>query len=372
NMWSSTNKFHYSTMMFIEEINKDHYLSMYWDLETVKKTQLCTMDHKMRKVPKGFRTDTVFMGVYALFWGSEVKPFHIIAIVLVNDEFPMKYENPNEDLIDLIEVKTEADFLKTMFQVYKNFSPDRESGWNTLGYDWKFIIRKMYECVLFETFYQTLYEKKPKSVESVIKYHRVVKKAKISANEFANHYFMKVGGTIAYDMQTQARQHYGNLTTWSLNDILNKIGLDSKEDLSIEHMYDIIIKCRNNEYDDITKKNQCNLILTYCIRDCQAPKEIYEKLFKNVQYSLMSKISCITVQEYALGNMTNMINNLIVDYSYRRNINLSFSYMKNNKFKQKYSGGYVREPRYKGFSITPKGVLDFNSLYPSVMREKNI
>ncbi|CAG8600870.1 13482_t:CDS:2 [Dentiscutata heterogama] len=153
---------------------------------------------------------------------------------------------------------------------------------------------------------------------------------------------MKVGGTIAYDMQIQARQHYGNLTTWSLNDILNKIGLDSKEDLSIEHI------------------------------DCQAPKEIYEKLFKNVQYSLMSKISCITVQEYALGNMTNMINNLIVDYSYRRNINLSFSYMKNDKFKQKYSGGYMRELKYKGFSITPKRVLDFNSLYPSVMREKNI
>ncbi|CAG8695506.1 17163_t:CDS:2, partial [Dentiscutata heterogama] len=66
---------------------------------------------------------------------AEVKSFRIIAIVLVNNEFSIKYENPNEDLIDLIEVKTEADFLKTMFQVYKNFSPDRESGWNTLGYD---------------------------------------------------------------------------------------------------------------------------------------------------------------------------------------------------------------------------------------------
>ncbi|CAG8600852.1 13481_t:CDS:2 [Dentiscutata heterogama] len=119
----------------LSEINKDHYLSMYWDLETVKKTQLCTMDHKMRKVSKGFKTDIVFMGVYALFWGSEVKLFHIIAIVLVNDEFPMKYENPNENLIDLIEVKTKADFLITMFQVYKNFSLDRESGWNTLEYD---------------------------------------------------------------------------------------------------------------------------------------------------------------------------------------------------------------------------------------------
>ncbi|CAG8765360.1 11443_t:CDS:1, partial [Dentiscutata heterogama] len=35
--------------------------------------------------------------------GSEIRPFHIIAILLVNNEFSIKYKNPNKNLIDMIE-----------------------------------------------------------------------------------------------------------------------------------------------------------------------------------------------------------------------------------------------------------------------------
>ncbi|CAG8856466.1 11674_t:CDS:1, partial [Gigaspora margarita] len=96
----------------------------------------------------------------------------------------------------------------------------------------------------------TLYEKKPKNIESVIRYHRVVKQVKISASETATHNFIKTNGTVHYDMQTQSRQHFKTLRSWKLNDILKKMGLNPKEDLSIEEMYDIIIKCHNSEYDN--------------------------------------------------------------------------------------------------------------------------
>ncbi|CAG8846765.1 28556_t:CDS:2, partial [Gigaspora margarita] len=79
NMFS--NIFHYSTLIFHDEINNDHFLSMYWDLETVKMNQLRAMNNKLRKVLKGFKT-----------------------ILLINDEFSMGYMNPNEDLVDLIEI----------------------------------------------------------------------------------------------------------------------------------------------------------------------------------------------------------------------------------------------------------------------------
>ncbi|CAG8833430.1 28238_t:CDS:2, partial [Gigaspora margarita] len=98
------------------------------------------------------------------------------------------------------------EFLKTMFQIYKNFNPDKESRWNNLGYDWKFIIRKLYE---FE-------------------------QVKISASETATHYFIKTDGIVHYTMQTQLQQHFKTLQNWKLNDILKKMGLNPKEDLSIE------------------------------------------------------------------------------------------------------------------------------------------
>ncbi|CAG8721788.1 6508_t:CDS:2, partial [Gigaspora margarita] len=170
---------------------KDHYLLMYWNLETVKINQLQVMDHKLRKVLKGFKTDATFM----------------------------EYTNSNENLIDLIEVKTQEEFIRTMFQVFKNFNSDKEK-------------------------------------------------------------------------------------------------LDPKKDFSIEEIYAIIIKSRNSEYNKDTKMKKYNLILTYCIHDCQGSKEIYEKMFKNIKYLLMSKSTCITVQEYALKNKTKMINNIIADFSY--------------------------------------------------------
>ncbi|CAG8700267.1 26092_t:CDS:2 [Gigaspora margarita] len=231
NMFS--NIFYYSTLMFYNEINNDHFLSIYWDLETVKMNQLRAMDHNLRKILKAFKSDTAFMGVYCFFWGSEVKLFYIIAILLINDEFAIGYMNPNEDLVDLIEVRTQQEFLKTMFQIYKNFNPEKES-----------------RCCM----------KKSKNIESVIRYHQVVEQVKISASETATHYFMKTDRTVHYDMQTQSRQHFKTLQNWKLNDILKKMGLNPKEDLSIKEMYDIIIKCRNSEYDEGAKKKRSNSI----------------------------------------------------------------------------------------------------------------
>ncbi|CAG8839974.1 34315_t:CDS:2, partial [Gigaspora margarita] len=325
-----------------------------FNFETVKMNQLRAMDHKLRKVLMGFKSDTAFMGVYCFFWGSEVKPFYIIVILLINDKFLMGYMNPNEDLVDLIEVRMQQEFLKTMIQLYKNFNPKKESRWNNLGYDWKFIIQKLYEFGLFKCFYQTLYEKKPKNIKSVIRYHRVVEQVKISASKTATHYFMKTDGTVHYDMQTQLRQYFKTLQNWKLNDILKKMGLDPKKDLSIEEMYDIIIKCRNSKYNEGAKKKRCNLILSYCIRDCQGPKKIYEKMFKNIEYLLMSKLSYITVQEYSSGNKMKMINNLIVDFSYREKRNLSVGYLKSERPKKKFTGGFVRELKKKGFLMTLK------------------
>ncbi|CAG8778548.1 32162_t:CDS:10, partial [Gigaspora margarita] len=220
NMFS--NIFHYSILMFHDEINNNHFLSIYCDLETVKMNQLRAMDHKLRKVPKGFKSDTAFMDVYCFFWGSEVKPFYIIAILLINDKFPIGYMNLNKDLVDLIEVRTQQEFLKTMFQIYKNFNPDKE------------------------------------------------------------------------------------------------------KDLSIEEMYDIIIKCHNSEYDEGAKKERCNLILSYCIRDCQ---------------------------KYLSGNKTKMINNLIVDFLYREKRNLSVGYLKSERPKKKFTGGF-REHRRKYHEVS--------------------
>ncbi|CAG8793066.1 1949_t:CDS:1, partial [Cetraspora pellucida] len=182
------------------------------------------------------------------------------------------------------------------------------------------------------------------------------------ASEKAKHYYLKINGTEEYDIQNIFRQHYGNLSKWSLNTILSMLKLNPKDGLLIEKMYDILYNCYNRKYGKEEKKKLCTIILKYCIRDCIAPKEAYEYINKITEYRLITDLTIIPFYLYSFGNKTKMINNIFVNLSYQENFGISFKYNRKNT-KKKYKGGFVHEPQ-KGFSSIADGILDFNSLYP--------
>ncbi|CAG8830636.1 13858_t:CDS:2, partial [Cetraspora pellucida] len=131
------NKFNYRMLKFEDDF--DAYISMYFDYETVDIDNL--KKNELGRVSTGFIQDRAFMGVFVFFKGREIKPFYIVAILMQNDEFPVEYEKINDNW------------------------------WNNLGYDWKFILRKLYELQLFSDFMR-IATGKEKETEDIIKWDR--------------------------------------------------------------------------------------------------------------------------------------------------------------------------------------------------------
>ncbi|CAG8449366.1 8827_t:CDS:2 [Cetraspora pellucida] len=358
------NKFHYSNLRFIDDI--DTYISMFFDFETVDIENM--KKGILGRVSIGCEIDQAFMGVFLFFKGRDIIPFHTVAVLLQNEEFPVEYERIDEKL-DLIYVKNQKEFFLTKALLYYNFRPEKTGGWNNLGYDWKFTIRKLYELGIFEEFIQ-IATGKTKSIENIIKFDYRNEYNTVNANEKACHYFLKILGTEEYDQSTMFRQHYQTLSKWSLNTILGKLGLKLKLEFSIKEMYEILYNVYKGNFDEKTKKEKCTLILDYCIRDCIAPKEAIEFINKITEYRIISNLTYIPMYEYSYGNKTKMINNLIVYFANREGFDISIKYDKKN-VKEEYEGGLVKDP-LKEFSVVSDGCLDFNSLYPSVMMQHNI
>ncbi|CAG8821965.1 2125_t:CDS:2, partial [Cetraspora pellucida] len=328
------NKYHYTQIKFVENFNA--YISIYFDYETVDIDNLKI--GKKGRVSIGYEVDQAFMGVFCFFKGRDIKPFYIVAILLQNkNEFPVEYAN-TDDKLEIVYVKTQKEFFLTKAMLYHNFRPEKTGGWNNLGYDWKFTIRKLYELNIFEEFYK-IATGKDKRIEDIIKYFYKEEYITINASEKTKHYYIKIEGTEEYDQQTIFRQHFGTLS-----------------------------KCRN--YDDETRKRKCTIILEYCIRDCIAPKEAIEHINKITEYRLVSELTNITMIEYSHGNKTKMINNVLVLIALLEGFNISFKYNEKHE-KEDFGGGTVKEPN-KGYSFTFDICLDFNSLYPNLMMQNNI
>ncbi|CAG8835679.1 10631_t:CDS:1, partial [Cetraspora pellucida] len=204
----------------------------------------------------------------------------------------------------------------------------------------------------------------------IIKWDRRNDYITINASEKTKHYYLKINGTDEYDQQTMFRQHFGTLANWKLNDILKMLKLNPKDDLEIKKMYEILYNCYQGNYNKEEKKKQCTIILKYCIRDCIAPKEAIEYINKITEYRLISDLTIIPLYEYSYGNKTKMINNLFVNLAHQEQFEISFKYRGRNE-KEKFKGGLVGDPE-KGFSSISHVVLDFNSLYPSLMTQNNI
>ncbi|CAG8824744.1 12068_t:CDS:1, partial [Cetraspora pellucida] len=123
-------------------------------------------------------------------------------------------------------------------------------------------------------------------------------------------------------------------------------------------------------YNKEEKKKQYIIILKYCIRDCIAPKEAIEYINKITEYRLISDLTIIPLYEYSYDNKTKMINNLFVNLAHQEKFEISFKYRGRNQ-KEKFKDGLVRDLE-KGFLSLTHIVLDFNSLYPSLITQNNI
>ena len=173
---------------------------------------------------------------------------------------------------------------------------------------------------------------------------------------FCQNVLRRISGRIIFDMYPIITNIY-KLRSYKLDSVCKHFLNESKEDVK----YTEIIKLQRGDGKDRAR------IATYCLQDSQLVVNLMAKLMileSNVQ---MARISGVLIDTLLNTGQQNKVLSLLLRAISDDYVLPFMEY----KYKKPFDGGVVFEPE-RGFYFSPTAVLDFNSLYPSMVIRYNI
>ena len=120
---------------------------------------------------------------------------------------------------------------------------------------------------------------------------------------------------------------------------------------------------------DMEWANRPDEVMEYCVRDTILPLDILDKLQSVARKEALASVSLTTVEVAAAGTTSNWIDSLTVRLADRQGVAVPTT-KRGPRRRDQIAGGYVHEV---DAGIHPwVAVLDFKSMYPSIMIAKNI
>lgn len=344
--WSSCNEEYFVSWKNIRPIEKS-------EIAPIKilsfDGEMYSNDGLFPNVSKGDYTSVICASVYT--YGSE-QPFKKFECAVVNDSASKHFEHSVETSAELIEA-------------FRNFvieeDPDILTGWNIYGFDFGFLYEDYMTQYkhgkapeLFGLYTSRLLTKKATFVE------RNMASAAKGDNRFR---YLEMCGRITVDLM-QIIKDDKKPEDNSLK-YISGLYLDpefAKMDLTAHQMFEA---WRTTDVE--TMKHT----IRYCTRDAEIPLRLIQKLVYVPTWIEMSRV-CYTPLSHVLNGgqqrrVFNVISRFVHD-KYALNIRDSGWPVRDEEDSDKpdYQGATVIEPK-SGFYQDPVSVLDFESLYPSIM-----
>ena len=238
----------------------------------------------------------------------------------------------------IIYVSTELALLKEFFNQISLLDPDIIIGFNIFGFDYHYISRRagMY-------------------IKEVFKGSRVTGK-NIEYNDIigvgTEIYFP---GRFNIDIYLYAKSL--NLPQSSLNYVSDKMLNKQKIDLPYKEMFKLIEKGDEESLERVAD---------YCIMDSQLTMDIFDVSHQWIQLLEVAKISRIKMDEVYKFGQSIKFTNLLYQFCNNRDICVDID----SKGMADYHGATVLEPKPNVYNLC--SMLDFTSLYPSVIITHNI
>jgi len=169
---------------------------------------------------------------------------------------------------------------------------------------------------------------------------------------------ISIDGRLVFDLLHIIRREY-KLRSYSLNSVSVHFLNEQKEDVH----YTAIAGLQAGTPD--TRRR----IATYCLQDTLLPLRLLDKLNIVINYTELSRVTRVPIDFFFTRGQSIKVLSLIY---YEANSNgYIIPDMLVSPEMEGYEGGYVMEPA-KGFYNEPIAVLDFSSLYPSIIISKNL
>ena len=169
----------------------------------------------------------------------------------------------------------------------------------------------------------------------------------------------RISGRIPLDAWWQARQtlspqreslRYVSNLLWPEQDDKQKLDVDASQ-------------------MDMEWANRPEEVMEYCVRDTILPLDILERLKSIPRKEALASVSSTTVETASAGTTSQWIDSLVVRLADRNGVAIPMTNRTTGR-REQIAGGYVHEvePGVKNWVA----VLDFKSMYPSIMISNNI
>lgn len=169
---------------------------------------------------------------------------------------------------------------------------------------------------------------------------------------------IEMEGRLIFDMLDVIRKDF-NLRCYTLNSVSVHFLNEQKEDVPYSSMRAL------QEGDKETRKR----IATYCLRDTHLPLRLFFKLNVLPNYTEMARVTGVPVEYLSSRGQAIKVLSQILRNAKKEDFIVPTIDIPENE--RGYEGGFVMDP-IKGFYSSPISVLDFSSLYPSIMIVNNL
>lgn len=244
---------------------------------------------------------------------------------------------------------TKKDLLIAWKEYFIDQNPDLILGYNLKGFDIPYILERG-TTLNIEDFNKLGRTQKPCKAKDAVFSSRQV--GSLSTPEIT------IEGRIVFDlMQIIRREH--KLRSYSLNSVSLHFLQEQKEDVPHNSMHDL------QEGNKDTRKR----IASYCLKDTILPLRLFNKLNILINYTELARVMGVPLEYFSSRGVGIKVLTLIYRAAAENDYLIPVLDVEDND--STYEGGFVMDPM-RGFYPQPIAVLDFSSLYPSIMISRNL
>ncbi|XP_049851276.1 uncharacterized protein LOC126325829 [Schistocerca gregaria] len=262
--------------------------------------------------------------------------------------------------VDVLCFESEADLLDAWRDFVLCCDPDILTGYNVVNFDIPYLFDRARQLRLEldrarqQKLAQFPYMSRIKESET-----------KIVTKNFVSHAHGKkeskrvlMFGRVFFDAYQVIQRDY-KLRSYTLNSVSDEFLGEQKEDVH----YSIISKLYQGTADDRRR------LAVYCVKDAYLPTRLLEKLMSLTNYIEMARVTGVPFSYLLIrGESIKVMAQL---YRHARKEGVLIPYQGKDDSNKSYEGATVIRPQ-KGYHNVPIAILDFASLYPSIMIAHNI